>query len=198
MVFSDVDQLVTLYGYENDMTFAYSFEYMWAKGTGLAANSTLIRPPEYDDDHIPVFDLDKQKWKIVLNKRGHVIYSIDTKEERIFDQLGDVPEGWTLLCPNHPLDYFLDGEWVDISTFKEHIEFEKKNTAALTGYDFQVLLYDIGKYDQFEFELQKTDLKTSIEFNRKPFIHIDGGCGQLLQKILHMDDVEYLKLWKGK
>ena len=55
-MFADEDKIVTLYTHHaQTKEYTGDYEYYWAKGTGLAANSTLKKPPIYGEGFIPIF-----------------------------------------------------------------------------------------------------------------------------------------------
>jgi hypothetical protein len=67
-------------------------------GLGLPANSTKIKPVECQNGFVMVWNGDS--WEPVLDMRGTVIFNTETKASIVFNELGDLPKGYTHLKPN--------------------------------------------------------------------------------------------------
>ena len=98
-MFADKDSEVTLYSYSKEhYEYNGEFNYYWAKGTGLAANSTLKKPPIYEEGFIPIFT--DGEWVVVENHFGKTSYSTTDKTPTVVDYCGEIKAGYTLLEPN--------------------------------------------------------------------------------------------------
>jgi len=66
------------------------------------AFSTFIEPPKVTKPQkVAVFNEAKNEWEIVPDYRGCIVYNIETRQPRIWEQIGAIPVGYTLeLKPN--------------------------------------------------------------------------------------------------
>lgn len=154
---AETEQILIAYSYDpEDFHLIGSFEYHWAIGTGLAANSTDIKPPSYSTGEIPVFNEDQQKWSIVEDHRLKTAYSLETKSELHVDYIGPIKSGYTLQKPNSIFDQWNGSEWIDLRT-PEEIEAHRLSLfPALKRRQFmRVLVLNGFDLDQIEAEINK-------------------------------------------
>ena len=63
----------------------------------LPAYTTKIAPPKVKEGEIAVFT--GEEWKIVANFRGQMVYNLNTREGKVWDQLGPLPKGFSTKLP---------------------------------------------------------------------------------------------------
>lgn len=86
-------------------------------GVGLPAYAYLDAPKQVEDDHAIVRQGDK--WIYPVDHRGKAIYSTETGAESIVTNIGDTPEGYTLLKPTSDFDSWNGKKWV-LDKEKQH------------------------------------------------------------------------------
>ncbi|MDY6481692.1 hypothetical protein SKM54_04410 [Acinetobacter faecalis] len=142
MINLEEDKVITAYSF--DMTYVYcgSFQYHWAKGTGLAANSTLITPPETSAGFTPVFvDGD---WEIQQDHRGKVVYSTTDQSEIKVDYVGEIKEGFTESKPVSIFDTWSGTDWIDTRSEEEKLAYKRSQYPKLKRYQFMRGLLEMG------------------------------------------------------
>lgn len=200
--FSEKDQVVTVYSYDSDMIFCGSFEYKWLKDTGLAANSTDIKPPKIPKSKVAVFDLIAQKWSIVNDYRNMTAYNIIDQSEVKIDYVGDVKEGFTLLKPNSIYETWLDNVWVDQRTEEKIISDEIAILPPLTRRQFRLALVQ----NDFDLSYVEEKIKSIDDKKQQQIIQIEWEDAQTFERtstslkvmadILELDDKKINELWK--
>lgn len=93
-----------------------TYEYV-AEGIGLPDHICLDAPKEVRANQAIV--LNGQKWTYPQDLRGTTIYSIETGAETIMQEIGEIPEGYTILKPNTAFDSWNGEKWV-LDTEKQH------------------------------------------------------------------------------
>ena len=164
---SEKDQIITAYLYDrDDQHLIGSFEYHWAIGTGLAAQSTNIKPPVAKVGLVQVFDENEQKWSQVEDHRLKTVFSIETKMESKVDYIGPIKEGFTLLEPASQFDTWDGKKWLDQRTDDEKEAERLKQFTPLTRRQFRLTLLENGlletiesKIDQIEDPKQKSRIQ---------------------------------------
>lgn len=142
-IFSDKDQIITAYSYDQeDKHLIGSFEYHWSIGTGLAAQSTNIKPPASKAGLVQVFDENAQKWSQVEDHRLKTVFSIETKMESKVDYIGPIKEGFTLLEPVSQFQTWTGSEWLDQRTEDEKEAERLKQFTPLTRRQFKLTLLE--------------------------------------------------------
>ncbi|MBJ9373712.1 hypothetical protein [Acinetobacter sp. TGL-Y2] len=200
--FSEKDQVVTVYSYDSDMIFCGSFEYKWLKDTGLAANSTDIKPPKIPKSKIAVFDLSAQKWSIVNDYRNLTAYNIIDQSEVKIDYVGDVKEGFTLLKPNSIYETWSDNAWVDQRTEEKIISDEIALLPPLTRRQFRLALVQ----NDFDLSYVEEKIKSIDDKKQQQIIQIEWEDAQTFERtstslkvmadILELDDKNINELWQ--
>ncbi|WP_223535851.1 tail fiber assembly protein [Serratia sp. JSRIV004] len=103
-------------------------------GTGLPAYCTVLEAPKAAEGCVVCFD--NNEWQQREDHRGSVVYDKATKQKRVIELLGPLPDGYTSLKPQG--DFVMwDGEkWVtDIEAEKAALEKQARDKKAqLTRY----------------------------------------------------------------
>ncbi|MGJ7548185.1 tail fiber assembly protein [Pseudomonas alloputida] len=76
------------------------------------ASAYRIEPPEIGVGFAALINRDSNGWELVADHRGATVYSTDTGEPRLWQALGDLPEGYTLQAPATEFDTWEDEQWV--------------------------------------------------------------------------------------
>ncbi|MDV8157486.1 hypothetical protein [Acinetobacter bereziniae] len=200
--FSEKDQVVTVYSYDSDMVFCGSFEYKWLKDTGLAANSTDIKPPKIPKSKVAVFDLNTQEWSIVDDYRNMTAYNLIDQSEVKIDYVGDVKEGFTLLKPNSIYETWSDNAWVDQRTEEKIISDEIALLPPLTRRQFRLALVQ----NDFDLSYVEEKIKSIDDKKQQQIIQIEWEDAQTFERtssslkvmadILELDDKKINELWQ--
>ena len=139
-MFADKDSEVTLHSYGKEhYEYNGEFNYYWAKGTGLAANSTLKKPPIYEEGFIPIFT--DGDWVVVENNFGKTSYSTRDKTPTVVDYYGEIKVGYTLLEPKN-FDSWNGGVWLDQRTEQEKYDTYLSTFQSLTRRQFKLVLLE--------------------------------------------------------
>ena len=86
-------------------------------GVGLPANAYLDSPKSVKDNQAIIHN--GQKWTYPKDFRGQKVYSIITGAEITVNQIGDIPDDYTLLKPASEFDSWNGEQWV-LDTEKQH------------------------------------------------------------------------------
>ena len=86
-------------------------------GVGLPASSFLDAPKNVDDEHAIIRN--GKKWVYPFDYRGKKIYSTETGIEAVMNEIGDIPNNYTLLAPSSEFDSWDGEKWV-LDTAKQH------------------------------------------------------------------------------
>lgn len=144
---AEKEQIIIAYSYdEDDKHLIGSFEYHWAVGTGLAAQSTHIAPPVFKLGQIPIYNETAKQWTIVEDHRLKMVYSTETKLKEYIDYIGPIKDGFTLL---EPFDFatWNGNAWEDQRTSEEISAYERSLLKKLSKRQFSLYLYDHNIYD---------------------------------------------------
>ncbi|MBJ9049161.1 tail fiber assembly protein [Citrobacter braakii] len=80
--------------------------------TGLPAYSTDIAPPSAPEGFIAVFNSDSNKWSLVEDHRGKIVYDIQTGKATTIDQLGKLPDDVVSIAPEGHFVKWDGKKWV--------------------------------------------------------------------------------------
>lgn len=139
-MFADKDKIVTLYTHHaQTKEYTGEYEYYWAKGTGLAANSTLKKPPIYGEGFMPIFT--DGEWVVVENHFGKKAYSTTDKTPTVVDYYGEIKVGYTLLEPKN-FDSWNGEVWLDQRTEQEKYDTYLSSLKPLTRRQFKLSLLE--------------------------------------------------------
>lgn len=106
--------------YNVDFSGEYSnatYQYL-PVGVGVPANAYLDAPKPVGDGQAIVRVGDS--WTYPTDYRGKTIYSTETGTESTITQIGDIPDGFTLLKPNSNFDSWSGKKWV-LDETKQHL-----------------------------------------------------------------------------
>ena len=200
---AEKEQIIIAYSYDSkDFHLVGSFEYHWAIGTGLAAQSTNIKPPSFSASKIPIFNEDQQKWSIVDDYRLQMAYSTTDKMEVRIDYVGELKDGFTLSKPDTQFDVWNGQYWIDPRTEEEKLAYKRSQYPKLTRYQFMRGLLEMGFKssdieaqillieDEFTRELTMIDFKDATNFVRTG-ISID-----VMRDLLGKTDEEIDEFWE--
>lgn len=200
---AEKEQIIIAYSYDSeDFHLVGSFEYHWAIGTGLAAQSTNIKPPSFSAGKIPIFNEDQQKWSIVDDYRLQMAYSTTDKMEARIDYVGELKDGFTLSKPDTQFDVWNGQYWIDPRTEEEKLADKRSQYPKLTRYQFMRGLLEMGFKssdieakillieDEFTRELTMIGFKDATNFVRTD-ISID-----VMRDILGKTDLEIDEFWE--
>lgn len=164
-MFATETKEVTLYSYNTQGVFIGEFQYLWVADTGIAANSTLVKPLEEKEGFLLVWVEDK--WVYTEDHIGKTVYNTESREPKVIDYVGAVKQGWTLLEPSE-FDTWDGVSWVDNRTPEQIADYERSLMPILSPIEFDIKLVDAGLYDQVQ-ELIQSDIKLKIAYTRAIF-----------------------------
>lgn len=93
-----------------------TYQYLQV-GVGLPANAYIDAPKNVKDNQAIIHN--GQQWIYPPDLRGTKIYSIKTGAETTMQEVGDIPEGYTILKPNTAFDSWDGEKWV-LDAEKQH------------------------------------------------------------------------------
>lgn len=121
-----------VYSYNAEKEFNGSLYIQIEEGTGIPAQTTLIKPNERKDGLTQIFNEADQKWQHIEDHRGKTAYNTETRQPIEIDFIGDLPETLTLLEPKAEFDKWNGKKWVtDTEAQKEALIAEADNKKAL-------------------------------------------------------------------
>lgn len=80
--------------------------------TGLPANCMLTPPPEIPVASVAVYDGEQDKWKIIEDHRGQIVFSTKTGESQVITVLGPLPPDTVSTGPTEQYMKWDGSEWV--------------------------------------------------------------------------------------
>ncbi len=80
--------------------------------TGLPANSTNIAPPPMKAGFVAVFNSASEKWSLVEDHRGKIVYDILTGKSITIDELGQLPDDVVSVAPEGHFVKWNGKKWV--------------------------------------------------------------------------------------
>ncbi len=81
-------------------------------GVGIPACSTLLPAPSCNEGKVAIFDVEKERWTIQEDHRGEIVFCIETGEPKEINEVGPIPNGYTVSKPNSAADEWDGGKWV--------------------------------------------------------------------------------------
>ena len=201
-MFADKDQKIKVYSYDPEhKNYISSFDYFWAEGTGLAANSISIAPPDFQAGFTAVFNEVAQVWSVVEDQRGEIVYSTEDKTEQSIDYLGQIKTNFTKLKPEQ-FDTWNGSEWTDPRTEEEKLVYKRSQYPSLTRYQFLRCLLENGyKSDAIEAQIltiedEFTRELTLLSFKEATnFVRTDESI-LAMQSILNLIEVQVDQMWE--
>lgn len=98
---SDKDRIITIYNLLSATNeFIGKGDGFIPANTGLPAYSTDIAPPSAKDGFVAVFNIESEKWSLIEDHRGKVVYDIHTGNAITFNQLGKLPDDVVSVAPD--------------------------------------------------------------------------------------------------
>ncbi|MEN8282620.1 hypothetical protein [Acinetobacter gerneri] len=197
---SEKDQIIIAYSYDpEDKRLLGSFEYLWAKDTGLATNSTNIQPPTIEKGFIPVFDIENQKWDLVEDNRRKTVYSTKTKEPYIVEYVGEIKENFTELEPK-PFETWNGEIWLDQRSDeqKENERLELFNPLTKRQFKLALLHYDLLETVEKVIEsIEDIKLRTriSIEYSDSEIFERTNESVKLMLEKLDLSSDQIDEMW---
>ncbi len=201
MINSENDKIITVYSFDVNNIYCGSFEYHWATGTGLAANSTITKPPEFSDGFIPVF-IDGD-WEIQQDHRGKKVYSTTDQSEIKVDYIGEIKEGFTELKPASIFDTWNGSDWIDPRTEDERLAYKRSQYPKLTRYQFMRGMLENGyKSSDIEAEIlliedEYTRELTMLGFKDAGYFERNNPSIGVMRDILGKTDLEIDEFWEN-
>lgn len=134
---ADIDRIITIYNLSSATNeFIGKGDGFIPANTGLPAYSTNIAPPSAKAGFVAVFNFESEKWSLVEDHRGKIVYDIQTGKATTIDQLGKLPDDVVSVAPEGHFVKWDGAKWVhDTDAENEHLlmlaEQEKINLLAV-------------------------------------------------------------------
>ncbi|HCM57107.1 tail fiber assembly protein [Citrobacter freundii] len=110
---TDSNRVITIYNLSSSTNeFIGQGDGYIPANTGLPAFSTDIAPPSAPEGFIAVFNSDSNKWSLVEDHRGEIVYSIHTGEATTINQLGALPDDVVSIAPEGHFVKWDGKKWV--------------------------------------------------------------------------------------
>lgn len=110
---TDSNRVITIYNLSSSTNeFIGKGDGYIPANTGLPACSTDIAPPSAKDGFIAVFDFDSDKWSLVEDHRGKIVYDIHTGKAIAINQLGALPDDVVSIAPEGHFVKWDGKKWV--------------------------------------------------------------------------------------
>lgn len=200
-MFSEKDQTITLHGF-NAVTKEYcgSFEYFWAVGTGLAANSTQLDPLEHKQGFTIIYDEDSASWSYIKDLRGTKVFSTSTQQESEIDYIGPIKEGFTTIKPTSFFETWTGEGWADQRTAEEKEAERLKQFTPLTRRQFKLALLEnslLETVEQTIAAIEDPTLKTriQIEYNESERFERSNESVQYMLGLLSLTAEQVDEMW---
>lgn len=134
---ADIDRIITIYNLSSATNeFIGKGDGFIPANTGLPAYSTNIAPPSAKAGFVAVFNFESEKWSLVEDHRGKIVYDIQTGKATTIGQLGKLPDDVVSVAPEGHFVKWDGAKWVhDTDAENEHLlmlaEQEKINLLAV-------------------------------------------------------------------
>lgn len=110
---TDSDRIITIYNLSSSTNeFIGKGDGYIPANTGLPAYCTDIAPPSAKDGFIAVFDFVSDKWSVVEDHRGKIVYDIHTGKTIAINQLGQLPDDVVSVAPEGHFVKWYGEQWV--------------------------------------------------------------------------------------
>lgn len=146
-----------VYTYNTEKEFNGSLYLQIEEGTGIPAQTTLIRPNERQDGFTQIFNEDKQKWEYIEDHRYDDVYDINTKQKVDVKYLGALKPEHTLIAPPSQDHEFIKGEWIITEEKKAELEALEKQR------ELQQLHDDLDNIERQITRLERIKQRTELE-----------------------------------
>ena len=124
-------------------------------GVGLPAHAYLEAPKNVQDNQAIIHN--GQQWTYPKDLRGTTIYSTETGSETTMQEVGDIPEGYTILKPNTAFDSWNGEKWV-LDTEKQH-----QHDVDIATSQKKQLLSEVNEQISYLQDAVDTDIATDAE-----------------------------------
>ncbi|MCF9034709.1 hypothetical protein [Acinetobacter nectaris] len=200
---SEKDQIIMAYSYHNiDHHLTGAFEYFWARGTGLASQSTDLQPPQFTAGYIPVFDETNQTWSLVEDHRYQVVYSTLNQQAAVIDYIGEIKEGFTTQKPSSSVETWTGKSWEDQRTDAEKRNDFLNTLSPLTQRQFKLVLLQNNLLKPIETainniadETKKSEIQ--IEYNYADSFERSSDSIAYMAKLLNLTDDQVDQIWQS-
>ena len=146
-----------VYNYNNEKEFNGSSYLQIEIGTGIPAQSTLIRPNDLKDGFTQIFNEEKQEWQYVEDHRYDEVYNIETKQKEDVKYLGALKQEHTLLSPPSYDHEFIDGAWIITEEKQAELDALEKQRKIQSLYD------DLDNIERQITRLERIKQRTELE-----------------------------------
>lgn len=191
MINENEDVIVTLYSFDEHGAYCGLFEYNWAKGTGLASNTTLKTPPVVGSGFVAVFNGDS--WDTVPDNFGKTAYKKSDGSPIKIDFYGEPTEDLTFDEPI-PHGVWVDGSWVDIRSPEEIAEDERKSMPDLSPMQFDLKLHNAGLLQTVRDYVASNEVM-NIAYSRATFFRRTDPFIIQAQSDLNLTDKQVDEIW---
>lgn len=146
-----------VYNYNSEGEFNGSSYLQIEEGTGIPAQSTLIRPNDRKDGFTQVFDEEKQEWQYIEDHRYDDVYNIETKQKEDIRYLGALKPEHTLLAPPSMDHEFINGNWIITEEKQAELDVLEKQRKIQSLYD------DLDNIERQITRLERIKQRTELE-----------------------------------
>lgn len=138
----------------------------------IPAHAYQCEPPSPTPGKVAVRDT-ASGWKLVADHRGSTVYSTETAEAQVWEELGGLPEGYTLEAPQSAFDKWQDDQWVidEEATAVALKRKAAKRKALMTQFSTNMIAtlqnaFDLGIATETEVAALKSWKIYGVELNR--------------------------------
>ena len=201
-MFSKEDKLITVYSYDQDTKeYVGSFEYFWAKDTGLAANTTDIAPTApAQAGYVLVWN--GNIWAQEEDHRKEVVYSTENGQEEKVNYLGKIKDGFTTLKPETEYQVWTGISWVDPRTPEQIVSDVAAKLPSLTRRQFKLALLENNLSDQVPLKISEiadpmTRARVQIEYEDSTTFERKNPSIELLLASLGLTEEQVNTMWQN-
>ena len=201
-MFADQDNLVTLHTYHaQTREYTGEYKYYWAKGMGIAANSTTTPPPHnVQAKEVAIFE--DNTWVIVQDNRGTVVYNTENQQESVVDYIGVIKDGFTTISPSSQYDTWSVDMWVDQRTEQQKLQDVTSLLKPLTRRQFKLALLEnnlLSVIDNAISNISDPILKSRIEIEyveATEFVRTSESVKYMIS-LLELTEEEVNLIWEA-
>jgi len=138
----------------------------------IPAHAYQCEPPSPKPGKVSVKD-SAGGWKLVADHRGSTVYSTETGEAQVWEELGDLPEGFTHEAPASPFDKWQEDQWTvdEVATSAALKKKAAKRKLLMTQFSTNMIAtlqnaFDLGIATETEVAALTTWKIYGVELNR--------------------------------
>lgn len=180
--FSEDTRIMTVYSYSAITgEFLSEANALILPNMGLPADATITPPPKTKKNHVAVWN--GEKWTLTPDYRGTTIFNTETRDPRIINELGPIPDGFTTLAPGSQYDIWTGKAWRYDATAEQaaqvaSAEQMKRDALRQANDEIQILSFGIdaglatddekARYDalkRYAFLLSRVDTSTAPDID---------------------------------